>query len=214
MNVIRLMWELLMEDKAVKHRLLDELDGWNLLTYRVLPTSLYDGFIEWIPSTPMRKVLSTHSNVLAWVAEKGGTSEPEARRRFLRSTAVWTVVTFLLGVMDRHLDNYKITKRGDLFHVDFGFILGRVPGGQEPLMRIGPEFAQTLNEAGMQEFTDLCVAVFLSLRRHSRIITDVLSFLADENCGDPRWPFTRLELSEVLVPRRDMTRHSSSSIVS
>jgi phosphatidylinositol 3-kinase len=32
-----------------------------------------------------------------------------------------------LAVGDRHLENLMVTKNGNLFHLDFGFILGKNP---------------------------------------------------------------------------------------
>lgn len=43
-----------------------------------------------------------------------------ARNRFVRSTAVMSIVGYILGLGDRHLDNILLfTKTGDLLHIDF-----------------------------------------------------------------------------------------------
>ena len=49
------------------------------------------------------------------------------KRRFSNSLAIYSVITYVLGVGDRHLDNIMVTKNGVIFHIDYSFCIGHDP---------------------------------------------------------------------------------------
>uniref|UniRef100_A0A3Q2Y756 PI3K/PI4K catalytic domain-containing protein n=1 Tax=Hippocampus comes TaxID=109280 RepID=A0A3Q2Y756_HIPCM len=101
--------------------------------------------------------------------------------------AGYCVITYILGVGDRHLDNLLLTKTGKLFHIDFGYILGRDPKPLPPPMKLSKEMVEGMG--GMQseqyqEFRKQCYTAFLHLRRYSNLILNLFSLMVDANIPD------------------------------
>ena len=66
------------------------------------------------------------------------------RTRFMKSCAVYCVLTYLFGIGDRHLNNIMMTSQGCLFHIDYSFILGSDPKPIAPHLRITNEMLDFL----------------------------------------------------------------------
>ena len=58
-------------------------------------------------------------------------------------SAGYCVITYLLGVGDRHNDNLLLSESGHLIHVDFGYILGRDCKPFPPPMKLNKEMVHT-----------------------------------------------------------------------
>ena len=173
MDIIILM------DKILKKEL--DLDL-HITTYNIVPVNEKQGFIEIIP----------HANTLYRIKKNGFTiqnyilehnthrSLQEIRERFTKSCAAYCIISYMLGIGDRHLENIMITKSGLLFHIDYGFILGYDPKFIAPEIRITPEMVDALGgiESNYyKKFQTLCTQAYNCLRRHSNIFLVMLSLL-------------------------------------
>lgn len=83
------------------------------------------GLVEFVdPSIPVSQILYSNNNsILAFfqkVAPQDGARysvKSEVLQTYIRSCAGYCVLTYLLGVGDRHLDNIMIQPSGHFFHI-------------------------------------------------------------------------------------------------
>jgi hypothetical protein len=90
---------------------------------------------------------------------------------FVKSCAGYCVLTYLLGVGDRHLDNLLLHQSGHFFHCDFSFILGNDPKKYLP-MRITEHMIHGMggrDSDNYARFLSLAGATFIALRRHENV---------------------------------------------
>ncbi|TSM04851.1 Phosphatidylinositol 4,5-bisphosphate 3-kinase catalytic subunit gamma isoform [Bagarius yarrelli] len=111
-----------------------------------------------------------------------------ATEKFVTSCAGYCVATYVLGIGDRHNDNIMITKQGNLFHIDFGHILGNtksfwgVSRERVPFV-LTPDFLYVMGRVNknsslyFQRFKDTCIQAYLSLRSQSRLLVTLFSLM-------------------------------------
>lgn len=162
-----------------------------LTCFRALATGANSGLIEFVEdSQAISGILAdNHNSILEFLRKHNrddsapdGISE-EARDNFTKSTAGYCVITYLLGIGDRHLDNIMICNNGCLFHIDFGFILGKDPKPYPPPFRLTKEMAEAMGYPDganyTQKFKTKCCQAFNCLRKHAPLLLNLMSLMKD-----------------------------------
>ncbi len=177
MNIIRLMDSILQRELKI---------DFGIKTYQVLPTSLSGGLIEVIPSADTLYTIQYRKNftIQNYIFEHNAhLSVAEIRERFIRSAAAYCVISYLLGVGDRHMENIMVSTDGYLFHIDYGYILGYDPKPMSPAMRITKDIVDAMGGSSSSDFLQFkkyCTMIYNCLRRHTSLFLSLL-FLLTEN---------------------------------
>ncbi len=176
-------------DRLLKRENLDL----KLTPYRVLATGTDSGLVEYVPSSTVSAVLSEHRTILRYFTEVAPDgSQPHGVRAdvfeaYIRSCAGSCVVTYLLGVGDRHLDNIMVAKDGRLFHIDFGYIMGRDPKMFPPPMKLCREMIEAMGgpgSAGYTRFKTLACEAYNILRKNAPLFLVLMQLMSAAGIPD------------------------------
>ena len=165
-----------------------------LTPYRILATSPAAGAVQFIPSSSLSFASAKYKGSLpAYLrANNPDPSEPYGIRKetmdtYIKSCAGYCVITYLLGVGDRHLENLLLAPDGHFFHIDFGFILGRDPKPFAPLMKLCKEMVEGMGGTNSKEylqFKQYCFTAYTTLRKSSSLVLNLFSLMVDANVPD------------------------------
>lgn len=176
-------------DKLLRRENLDL----KLTPYRVLATSSKHGFLQFVESVTVAEALATEGSIQNFFRKHNPCEgapygiKPETMDTYIRSCAGYCVITYLLGVGDRHLDNLLLSRSGALFHIDFGYILGRDPKPLPPPMKLSKEMVEAMggvNSDHYHAFRKLTYTAFLHLRRHANLMLNLFSLMVDASVPD------------------------------
>lgn len=188
----------------------------HIQTYSILPTPhQHGGWLQFVPSSSLSAILrDNHNSLLPYL----NTAPEGADQRYIRSCAGYCLITFVLGVGDRHLENLLLTTDGRLFHVDYAFMFGADPKPFPPPMKLCKEMVQAMGQGvGSKEFIgfkELCLQAYQIVRLHGGLLLDLLSLHSDL-VGETELAFVKdrlaLEKSDV-VALTDMSKLIDESV--
>lgn len=178
-------------------------------TYEIVMLAHNLGVIEAVPnSITLRQVTDEHHVSLQNYVLGRNQNEPisSVKTRFTQTMSISNSVAYILGLGDRHMDNIMITDRGEVFHIDFGYIM------KNPLTSIwgSPnikvtsdiiDFLGGVNSEYYKTFQNLVIKSHEILRIHKNIIVNYYEILGDEEYVD--WESFKIKLESRLMNNLD-----------
>lgn len=179
-----------------------------LKTYRILSTSKDTGMIEFLLDStsvdslkksdlfPQSGSLREYFKMIYGAADSK--SFKAAQRNFMLSLVGYSLVSYLLGLKDRHNGNIMIDVRGRLIFIDFGFAMGMAPGHEFSMERAPFKLTQDYvdvmggpDSSCFAEFKRLFVAGFEASRANSQIalgLVEIMMYKSKYPCfSGPRY---------------------------
>ena len=169
-----------------------------LKTYRILSTSQSTGLIEILTDATSIDSLKQHEKF----PKEGGLrsyfeycygkpssqSFKAAQRNFMLSLVGYSLVSYFLGLKDRHNGNIMIDTRGRIIHIDFGFAFGMAPGHEFSFERapfkMTSDYVKVMggkDSSCFQEFRELFVSGFKAARSGSQIALGLVEIMMYES---------------------------------
>lgn len=161
-----------------------------MVAFTCIPTSRRKGMIEMVTKAEtLRKIQVEHGltgsfkdkPIAEWLAKHNPSELEYARavQNFTASCAGYCVITYILGICDRHNDNIMLKISGHLFHIDFGKFLGdaqmfgNFKRDRAPFV-LTSDMAYVINGGDrptekFHQFVDLCCQAFNIIRNNRNL---------------------------------------------
>uniref|UniRef100_A0A0X3PDX8 Uncharacterized protein n=2 Tax=Schistocephalus solidus TaxID=70667 RepID=A0A0X3PDX8_SCHSO len=178
-----------------------------MVHFRVLPISPDSGVVELVPNClSLRKIQDivggrkgafNEKGILNWLDEFASDySSNQQKETFVLTLVASSVLTYVLGIGDRHNDNIMVCKSGQLFNIDFAKIFGNfqtiigLNRDRAPFV-LTPDMLRVVKEAlstwpapvklkkykgldDLQQFVGLCCEAYNLLRKNAHALLNIL----------------------------------------
>ena len=163
--------------KLIKHLLYENNIENNLLIYDILPINDKIGLIEIVNNAYTLYDINQQQNITLQnfiLSKNKDKTIYEIKDIFIKSLSIYCIITYILGIGDRHLDNIMIKDDGILFHIDFSFCLGYDPKPFAPSIRITKEMIDMIGgvkSPDYEKFIKLSNLYYNTIRKYTNLIS-------------------------------------------
>jgi hypothetical protein len=186
----------------------------DIIRYKIKPLTQRSGLIEFVENS--NTIYNITEDLGFTVQNYINEHNPEKTTgelidRFMQSASLYCILTYLLGVGDRHLDNIMISKSGLLFHIDFGYILGKDPKYSSTHIKIAPEIMNAIGGKKSKnyiKFKEYCSKIYAHLRIHINAFMNMLLVVSHIDKK-----ITQDQVKEILLSRFEVGENSIDAAI-
>lgn len=111
------------------------------------------------------------------------------KKRFSKSLAISSCISYILGLGDRHLDNIMINNKGLIFHIDYGYLMDNpvtsiLSAPNIKVTSVMIDFLGGPNGMYYDKFKDYVIKVYDIMRLYKNIIVNYYEMIALEKFID------------------------------
>lgn len=178
----------ILQFKLYQHTIKGKLNSFDQIpTYQISMVTSNIGIIEFVPdSVTLKKINNSGQTIQNYILDKNANEYiKDIKVRFAQSLAISSCLSYILGLGDRHLDNIMINYRGQIFHIDYGYLMDNPTTTilSEPKIKITSlmiDFLGGEKSNYYKLFKKYIVRVFDILRLHSDLVIEHYNMIGNE----------------------------------
>jgi len=169
--------------KLMDNRLKKQGLDLKLISFQVQGWSARDGVVEFVPGcSTVASVIDEWKEISKFLGDANQKPKQmeNALNNWVKSSAGYSVLTYILAIGDRHLDNILLTKEGQMLHIDFGYIFGRDPKPFPPKVKFTKDMMDAMGGKEFEDqFYDKSCLSYNLLRRDANMILNLIYLTGD-----------------------------------
>jgi len=172
-------------------------------TYKIIMINKDIGLLEFIDNAVTLRSISDKGFTLQnYILNQNMNNKLDIiKTRFVHSLAISNAIAYIIGIGDRHLDNIMINTNGQIFHIDYGYIMENPIGiFNMPEIKVTNDiidFLGGINSLYYDEFKKLIVKIYNLYRANKNILYIYFKYICDS--GYLNWQMVSNKLDSKLM---------------
>ena len=192
--------------KLTVYKYQNELNNFEQVpTYQIIMLSCNIALIEFIEDSITLRIINNSGFTLQnYILNLNLNATLDTiKMRFVQSLAISSCISYMIGLGDRHLDNIMINKKGQIFHIDYGYIMDNPLASSIfdiPEIKVTNDiidFLGGIHSVFYEEFKNLFIKIYNIFRSNKNILYIYFKFICDE--GFLNWSVVENKLNTKLM---------------